>query len=56
MAAHPTPNEGETESEFMARCMSDEEMMAEFPEQGARAEACQRSAGGGGMSAPSEGE
>ena len=36
----PTPKPSEKESEFMARCMSDETMKAEFPDEVQRLAVC----------------
>jgi len=36
----PTPNSRETEQDFMERCMSDDTMVAEFPDQSQRAAVC----------------
>src|SRR6185436_7769446 len=36
----PTPRAGEDESDFMSRCMGDETMLADYPEQDQRAAVC----------------
>jgi hypothetical protein len=38
----PTPNEGETEQEFISRCMGDDTTNEDFPEQQQRAAVCYR--------------
>lgn len=38
--ALPTPWEGETRDEFVARAMEDEEMELEFPDRNQRREVC----------------
>lgn len=38
----PKPNAGETESEFISRCLADESMLTEYPEQAQRAAVCYR--------------
>jgi phage head maturation protease len=38
----PTPNEGETEQEFISRCMGDDTANEDFPEQQQRAAVCYR--------------
>ena len=37
----PTPTDGESQDEFLGRCMADETMNAEYPEQEQRAAVCQ---------------
>lgn len=38
----PTPETGESEDDFLGRCMSSDDMQAEFPEQDQRAAVCFR--------------
>lgn len=38
----PEPKEGESEKEFISRCMTDESMESEFPESDQRYAVCQK--------------